>query len=40
MSTHERRQVPIVSSEQRLVGMVYQANLIAALSNQQLAHKI
>jgi CBS domain-containing membrane protein len=36
MSIHGHRQIPIVNSEQRLVGMVYQANLIAALYNQQL----
>ena len=39
MSIHGHRQIPIVNSEQRLVGMVYQANLIAALYNEQLAHK-
>jgi len=39
MSLHGHRQIPIVNSEQRLVGMVYQANLIAALYNQQLAQK-
>ena len=38
MSIHGHRQIPIVNSEQRLVGMVYQANLIAALYNEQLAH--
>ncbi len=37
MSTFGHRQIPIVNSEQRLIGMVYQANLIAALYNQQLA---
>ena len=37
MSFHGHRQIPIVNSEQRLVGMVYQANLIAALYNEQLA---
>jgi CBS domain-containing membrane protein len=31
------RQIPIVDAEQRLVGMVYQASLIAALYRQQLA---
>jgi CBS domain-containing membrane protein len=36
MSIHGHRQIPIVNSEQRLIGMVYQANLIAALYNQQL----
>jgi CBS domain-containing membrane protein len=40
MSTHGLRQIPIVNSEQRLSGMVYQANLIAALYNEQLAHKM
>ena len=39
MSIHGHRQIPIVNSELRLVGMVYQANLIAALYNEQLAHK-
>ncbi|MCK5829705.1 MAG: HPP family protein [Methylococcales bacterium] len=39
MSMHGYRQIPIVNSEQRLVGMVYQANLIAALYNEQLAQK-
>jgi len=38
MSIHGHRQIPIVNSELRLVGMVYQANLIAALYNEQLAH--
>lgn len=33
------RQIPIVDSEKRLVGMVYQTNLIAALYHQQLAIK-
>jgi len=37
MSIKGHRQIPIVNAEQRLVGMVYQANLIAALYNQQLA---
>lgn len=37
MSTLGHRQIPIVNSERRLIGMVYQANLIAALYNQQLA---
>jgi len=39
MSTQGHRQIPVVNSEQRLVGMVYQANLIAALYNEQLAQK-
>ena len=38
MSVQGYRQIPIVNSERRLVGMVYQANLIAALYNKQLAH--
>jgi CBS domain-containing membrane protein len=37
MSTQGYRQIPIVNSENRLVGMVYQANLIAALYDEQLA---
>jgi len=37
MSIEGHRQIPIINAEQRLVGMVYQANLIAALYNQQLA---
>jgi CBS domain-containing membrane protein len=37
MSTFGHRQIPIVNSEKRLIGMVYQANLIAALYNQQIA---
>jgi len=40
MSLHGIRQIPIINSEQRLTGMVYQANLIAALYNEQLAHKV
>ncbi|MDO9139026.1 MAG: CBS domain-containing protein, partial [Methylobacter sp.] len=31
------RQIPIVNGENRLVGMVYQANLIAALYDEQVA---
>lgn len=31
MSNKGHRQIPIVNTENRLVGMVYQANLIAAL---------
>ena len=38
MSIHGYRQIPIINSENRLTGMVYQANLIAALYNEQLAH--
>lgn len=37
MSTQGFRQIPIVNSENRLVGMIYQANLIAALYDEQLA---
>lgn len=37
MSTQGYRQIPIVNGENRLVGMVYQANLIAALYDEQLA---
>ena len=40
MSTQGHRQIPIVNSKQRLVGMVYQANLIAALYNKELARKV
>jgi len=40
MSTQGHRQIPIVDSERRLVGMVYQANLIAALYNEQLSQII
>lgn len=39
MSIQGHRQIPIVNAEQRLVGMVFQANLIAALYNEQLARK-
>ncbi len=39
MSIQGHRQIPIVNSEQRLVGMVYQANLIASLYNKGLARK-
>jgi CBS domain-containing membrane protein len=35
MSNQGYRQIPIVNNENRLVGMVYQANLIAALFNEQ-----
>lgn len=35
MSNQGYRQIPIVNNEDRLVGMVYQANLIAALYNEQ-----
>lgn len=37
MSTRGFRQIPIVNDESRLVGMVYQADLIAALYDEQLA---
>ncbi len=37
MSLQGYRQIPIVNEENRLVGIVYQSNLIAALYNQQLA---
>ncbi len=40
MSAQGYRQIPIVNSEKRLVGMVFQSNLIAALYNQQLAHGV
>ncbi len=38
MSTQGFRQIPIVNSENRLIGMVYQANLIAALYDEQVAN--
>ena len=37
MSLHGHRQIPIINEQHRLVGMVYQANLVAALYNQGLA---
>ncbi|BCG63084.1 MAG: CBS domain-containing membrane protein [Methyloprofundus sp.] len=37
MSLQGHRQIPIINEEHRLVGMVYQANLVAALYNQKLA---
>lgn len=37
MSLQGYRQIPIINAEHRLVGMVYQANLVAALYNQGLA---
>jgi CBS domain-containing membrane protein len=37
MPLQGHRQIPVVNKEARLVGMVYQSNLIAALYNQQLA---
>lgn len=37
MSTQGYQQIPIVNSDNRLVGMIYQANLIAALYDEQLA---
>ncbi len=39
MSIHGHRQIPIVDSKQRLTGMVFQANLIAALYNSTLAKR-
>ena len=38
MSNQGYRQIPIVNNENRLVGMVYQANLIAALYNESHDH--
>ncbi|MGZ8137635.1 MAG: CBS domain-containing protein [Methylococcaceae bacterium] len=38
MSNEGHRQIPIVNHENRLVGMVYQANLIAALYNESCNH--
>ena len=40
MSFHGHRQIPIVNTEKRLLGMVYQANLIAAIYNTSLAHNV
>ncbi len=37
MPIQSYRQIPIVNAEKRLVGIVYQANLIAALYNEKLA---
>ena len=37
MSLQGHRQIPIINEEHRLVGMIYQANLVAALYNQGLA---
>lgn len=37
MSTQGYRQIPIINNEKRLVGMIYQADLIAALYDEQLA---
>ncbi|MGZ8947713.1 MAG: CBS domain-containing protein [Methylococcaceae bacterium] len=34
ISNQGYRQIPIVNNENRLVGMVYQANLIAAIYNE------
>ena len=39
MSIQGHRQIPIINAEHRLVGMVYQANLIAAIYNATLASK-
>jgi CBS domain-containing protein len=36
MSTTGLRQIPIVNNENRLVGIVYQSHLIAALYNQKM----
>ena len=40
MSMQGHRQIPIINDEHRLVGMIYQANLVAALYNQGLAKAI
>ncbi|MEE9355629.1 MAG: HPP family protein [Methylococcaceae bacterium] len=40
MSVHGHRQIPIINTKHRLVGMVYQANLIAALYNTTLATNV
>ena len=40
MSIHGHRQIPIVDADNRLAGMVYQANLLAALYNASLAAQI
>ncbi|MCK5871231.1 MAG: HPP family protein [Methylococcales bacterium] len=40
MSVQGFRQIPIVNAERRLVGMIYQTNLIAALYNEALAHHL
>lgn len=40
MSMQGHRQIPIINEEHRLVGMVYQANLVAALYNQGLANAV
>jgi CBS domain-containing membrane protein len=37
MSNKGYRQIPIVNNENRLTGIVYQANLIAALYNNLIA---
>jgi CBS domain-containing membrane protein len=39
MSDQSYRQIPIINNENRLVGMVYQASLIAALYNERQNHK-
>jgi CBS domain-containing membrane protein len=39
MANNGHRQIPVVNHERRLVGIVYQADLIAALYNQLLAHR-
>ena len=40
MSIQGHKQIPIVNSERRLVGIVYQANLIAALYNEKVTRKV
>ena len=40
MSIHGHRQIPIVNTDHRLVGMVFQANLIAALYNDKLSKQV
>jgi CBS domain-containing membrane protein len=39
LSDKSYRQIPIVNNQNRLVGMVYQANLIAALANSQVLNR-
>ncbi|MCK5869501.1 hypothetical protein BMR07_01730 [Methylococcaceae bacterium CS1] len=40
MSLQGHRQIPIINEQHRLVGMVYQANLVVALYNQGLAQTV
>ena len=40
MSLQGHRQIPIINEQHRLVGMVYQANLVAALYHQGLAQSV